>query len=75
MTFYLHLRKMSKIRAKGFLELNWLNVHDRYLKFIVYDIFKFYSNQCRDYFNDVFFPIDNNGVATRFCNKKFEKFE
>ena len=24
-----------------FLELNWLNAHDRYLQFIVPDIFKF----------------------------------
>ena len=75
MMFYLHLCKMLKIRAKEYLELNWLNVHDRYLKFIVYDISKFYSNQCPDYFNDVFYPIDDNGVATRFCNKKFELAE
>ena len=72
--FCLQLDKMSRICVNEFLELNWLNVHDRYLQFIVSDIFKFYNNQCPDYFNEVFCPIDDNGVgtATRCCNKKFK---
>ena len=57
---------------KEFLELNWLNVHDRYLQFIVSDFFKFYNNQCPDYFNEVFCPVDDNGVATCYCNKKLK---
>ena len=63
---------MSRICVNEFLELNWLNVHDRYLQFIASDIFKFYNNQCPDYFNDVFCPVDDNGVATRSCNKKMK---
>ena len=55
-----------------FLKLNWLNVHDRYLPFIVSDIFKFHNNQFPDYFNEVFCLIDDNGVATRCCNKKLK---
>ena len=70
--FCLQLEKMSRICVNEFLELNWLNVHDRYLQFVVSDIFKFYNNQCPDYFNDVFCPVDDNGVATRFCNKKLK---
>ena len=54
------------------LELNWLNDHDRYLQFIVSDIFKFYNNQCPDYLNKVFCPVDDNGVTTRSCNKKLK---
>ena len=69
--FCLQLDKMSRICVNEFLELNWLNVHDRYLQFIVSDIFKFYNNQCPDYFNEVFCPVDN-GVATHFCNKKLK---
>ena len=57
---------MSRICVNEFLELNWLNAHDRYLQFIVSDIFKFYNNQCPDY------PVDDNGVATRSCNKKLK---
>ena len=68
--FCLQLDKMSRICVNEFLELNWLNVHDRYLQFIVSDIVEFYNNQCPDYFNEVFCPVDNNGVATRCCNKK-----
>ena len=35
-------------------------VRDRYLQFIVSDIFRFYNNQCPDYFNEDFGSIDNN---------------
>ena len=49
--FCLQLDKRSKIRVKEFLQLNWLNVHDRYLQFIVSDIFKFQNDQCPNYFN------------------------
>ena len=59
---------MSRISVNQFLDLNWLNVHDRYLKLIVSDIFKFYNNQYPDYFTDVFCPVDNTGVATCCCN-------
>ena len=71
MRFCLQL-EMSRICAIDFLELNWLNVHDRYLQLIVSDILKFYNNQCRDYFKEVFCPVDDNGVATRSCNKKLK---
>ena len=63
---------MSRICVNEFLELNWLNVHDRYLPFIVSDILKFHNNQCPDYFNEVFCPVYDNGVATRCCNKKLK---
>ena len=62
---------MSRICVKEFLELNWLNVHDRYLQFIVSDIFKFYNNQYPDYFIEVLCPVDNNGVAMH-RNKKLK---
>ena len=55
-----------------FLESNWLNVRDRYIQFIVSDIFKLYNNQCPNYFNEVFCPVDDNRVATRCCNKKLK---
>ena len=37
--FYLQLDKRSKICVKEFLQLNWLNIHDRYLQLIVSDIY------------------------------------
>ena len=70
--FCLQLDKMFRICVKEFLELNWLNIHDSYLQFIISDIFKFYNNQCPDYFNEVFCPVGNNEVATCCCNKKLK---
>ena len=61
---------MPRIFAKECLELNWHNVYDRCLQFIVSDFFKFYKNQCPDYLNEAFCPADDNQVATRSCNKK-----
>ena len=66
--FLLQLDKMAKTCVNEFLELNWLNVHDKYLRFIVSDIFKSYNDQCPDNFNNVFCPVEDNGVAT--CCKK-----
>ena len=71
-SFCLQLDKMSRICAKEFLELNWLDVHDRYLQFIVSDISKVYNNQWPGYFNEVFCPVDNNTAATCSCNKKLK---
>ena len=70
--FCLQLDKRSKIRVKEFLQLNWLNVHDRYLQFIVSDIFKFQNDQCLDYFAEFFCPIGESGVMTRSSNKKLK---
>ena len=49
--FRLQLDKMSRICVNEFLELDWFIAHDRYLQFIVSDIFKFYNNQRPDCFN------------------------
>ena len=70
--FCLQLDKMSRICVNEFLELNWFYVHDRSLQFIFSNIFNFHNNQCLDYFNEVFCPVDNNGVATCCCNKKLK---
>ena len=72
MRFCVQLHKIPRICVEEFLELNWLNVHDRYLPFIVYGLFKFYNKQCSDYFNEVFCSVENNGVAMHSCNKKLK---
>ena len=70
--FCLQLDKTSKIRLKEFLQLNWQNVHDRYLQFIVSDIFKFQNDQFPDHFNEFFSPVGENDVITRSSNKKLK---
>ena len=60
MRFCLPSDKMSRTCAKEFIKLNCPNVDDRYLQFILSDIFRLYNNQCPDYFNEGFFPADNN---------------
>ena len=67
--FCLLLDKSSKIRVKTFLQLNWPNVHDRYLQLIISDIFKFQNSQCPSFFDELFCPVAENGVITRSFNK------
>ena len=70
--FCLQLDKRSKIRVEEFLQLNWLNVHDRYLQFIVSNIVKFQNNQSPSYFDELFCPVGGNGVIMRSSNKKLK---
>ena len=70
--FCLQFDKRSKIRIKEFLQINWLNIHDSYLQFIVSDIFKFQNDQCPSYFDEFFCPVGENGVITRSSNKKLK---
>ena len=65
----LQLDKGSKIWVKKFLQLNWLNAHDRYLQFIFSDIFKFQNDHCPDYFNELSCLVGENGVITCSYNK------
>ena len=72
MRFCLQLATMTGICAKQFPELNWINVHDRYLQFIVSNIFKFCNNQCLDYFDEVFCPVEDNGSSHALLQQKIE---
>ena len=67
--FYLQLDKRSKIRVEEFLQLNWLNVHDRYLQIIASDILKFQNNQSPSYFDELFCPVGENGFIMFFQQK------
>lgn len=69
MRLCLQLGNISRICPKEFLELNCLNVHNRYRQVIVSDIFKFYNNHCPGYFNEVLCPFDDNEAVTCCCNK------
>ena len=48
----------------------WLNIHDRYLQFIVSKIFNFQNKQCPNYFDELFCYVGENGVITCSSNKK-----
>ena len=51
------------------MQLKWLNIYDRHKKFIASDIFKFYNNQCSNYFDIFFCPVGDNSVITHSFNK------
>ena len=59
MRFCLQLHKRSKICVKEFLQLNWLNINDKYLQVTVSDNLRFCNGQCADYFDQCpdYYPI------------------
>ena len=59
MRFCLQLHKRPKIRVKEFLQLNWLNINDKYLQVTVSDNLRFCNGQCADYFDQCpdYYPI------------------
>ena len=65
----LRLDKMSKIFVNEFLELNWLNVHDRYLQFfvVIFSSFTIISVLTTSVKFSVLLTI-----ATHCCNKKLK---
>ena len=58
--------QLDKIRVKEFLQLNWLNVNDVYLQFIVSDIFKFQR------INVLTILMNFSGVIACSSNKKLK---
>ena len=61
------VRLNIKNLCKRVLQINWLKVHNRYLQFIVSDIFKY-----SEYFNEVFYPFGDKSVIKHSSNKKFK---
>ena len=68
----LQFDKRPKIRVKEFSHLNWLNIHDRYLQFIVSNIFKFRNDQCHNYFDELLCLVGEYGVITRSSKNKLK---
>ena len=68
--FCLKLNDRSSIKSKEFEEINWLPVHERTSQSSLCSAYKFFANTCPDYFDELFFPQETNGVRTRFSYQR-----
>ena len=63
--FCLKLGDRSSLKSKEFENINWLPMHDS-----VCSVYKFFAKSCPDYFDELYFIVENNGINTRFSFQK-----
>ena len=68
--FCLKLGDRSSLRSKDFEKINWLPIHERVSQYPVCSVYKFFAKSCPDYFDELYFPVENNGINTRFSFQK-----
>ena len=68
--FCLKLGDRSSLRSKEFEKINWLPIHERVSQYSVCSVYKFFAKSCPDCFDELYFPVENNGINTRFSFQK-----
>ena len=68
--FSLKLSDRSSIKSKDFEKINWLLIHERVSQCSLGRISKF-SKNCPNYFDEIYVPLETNGVQTCSSYQKF----
>ena len=68
--FCLKLNDRFSIKSKDFGTINWLPIHERVLQCFVISIYnvcivyRFFTKNCLNYFDEIYVPLETNGVHT-----------
>ena len=65
MRFCLKLNDRSSIKSKDFEKINWLSTHERISQCSLCSIYNFFVKNCPNYFDEIYVPLETNGVHTR----------
>ena len=68
--FCLKLNHRSSIKSKGFEKINWLLIHERASQCSLCSIYKFFTKNCPNYFDETYVPLETSGVHTHSSYKK-----
>ena len=68
--FCLKLNERSRIKSEDFEKINWLPIHQRVSQCSLCSIYKFFTKNCPNYFDEIGVPLETNGVQTRFLYQK-----
>ena len=60
----------SSIKSKDFEKINWLPIHERVSKCSLCSIYKFFTKNCPNYFDEIHVPLESNGVHMRLSYQK-----
>ena len=67
---FLKLNDRSIIKSEDFEKTNWLQIHERVSPCSLCSIYKFFTKNCRNYFDEIFVPLEANRVHTRSSYQK-----
>ena len=54
----------SSITFKDFEKINWLPIHERVSQYSLCSIYKFFTKNCPNYFDEIYVRLETNGVHT-----------
>ena len=67
---FLKLNDRSIIKSEDFEKINWLPIHERVSQCSLCSIYKFFTNNCGNYFDEIYIALEANGVHTRSSYQK-----
>ena len=62
--FCLKLNDRSSIKSEDFEKINWLPIHERISQCSLCSIYKFFAKNCPNYFDEIYVPLETNGIHT-----------
>ena len=60
----------SSIKSKDFEKINWLTIHESVSQCSICSIYKFFTKNYPNYFDEIYVPLETNGVHTRSLYQK-----
>ena len=66
----LKLNDRSCIKSEDFDEINWLPIHERVPQCSLKSIYKFFTKNCPNCFDEIYVLLETNGVYTRSSYQK-----
>ena len=66
----LKLNDRSSIKYEDFAKINWLPIHERVSQCSLCSIYKFFTKNCPNYFDEIYVPLETNRVRMRSSYQK-----
>ena len=60
--FCLKLNDRSSIKSKGFEKINWLPIHEIVSQCSLCSVYKFFTNNFPNYFDEIYVPLEINEI-------------
>ena len=68
--FCLKLNDRCSIKSEDFEKINWLSIHERVSQYSLCSIYKLFTKNCPNYFDEIYVPLKTNGVHKRSSYQK-----
>ena len=58
------------IKSKNFEKINWLPIHERVSQCSLCSVYKSFTKNCPNYFDEIYVPLETNRIHTRSSYQK-----